>query len=123
MKSKFDFNHFMNRKQLKQKDAASLIGVSCGLVGMWASNKAVPSYEKIVRLIDNGATAEELFGKECADKLLQNSSGLSQFPPEMSNDPGILVAHQQGLEDFETKVATRVKTEILADLKNMGVIK
>ncbi len=123
MKSKFDFNHFMNRKQLKQKDAASLIGVSSGLVGMWASNKAVPSYEKIVKLIDNGATAEELFGKECADKLLQNSSGLSQHPAEMANKSDHLTGSQQGLEDIETKVAARVKTEILADLKTMGVIK
>ena len=123
MEPKFDFNHFMNRKKLKQKDAASLIGVSSGLVGMWASNKAVPSYEKIVKLIDNGATAEELFGKECADRLLQNSVGLPpQLPPEIANDPDFLAGHNQALEDIEAKIAARVKNEVLSDLKSKGVI-
>ena len=123
MEPKFDFNHFMNRKKLKQKDAASLIGVSSGLVGMWASNKAVPSYEKIVKLIDNGATAEELFGKECADRLLQNSVGLPlQLPPEIANDPEHAAGMEQGLKDIEAKIAARVKSEVLDTLKTKGLL-
>lgn len=119
MEPKFDFSHFMNRKLWKQKDAASIIGVSGGLVGMWASNKAVPSYEKIVKLIDNGISAEELFGKECADRLLQNSVGLPlQLPPEIANDPDF----QKGLQQsIDAKVSAAVKAE-LAALKSKGLL-
>ena len=86
---------------------------------MWASNKAVPSYEKIVKLIDNGISAEELFGKECADRLLQNSVGLPlQLPPEIANDPDF----QKGLQQsIDAKVSAAVKAE-LAALKSKGLL-
>ena len=113
MESKFDFNHFLNRKQLKQKDAASLIGVSSGLIGMWASNKAVPSYEKILKLIDKGITAEELFGKEYAEKLIANSSALP-LPPEIANDPDFLAGQNQALKDIEAKIEARITAKLKA---------
>ena len=69
MEAKFDFNRFMKRLGLKQKDAADLLKVSKGLVGMWA----LPSYDKTVRLIVKGITAQELFGDELGSFLLENS--------------------------------------------------
>lgn len=115
MEPKFDFSHFMNRKLWKQKDAASIIGVSGGLVGMWASNKAVPSYEKIVKLIDNGISAEELFGKELAEKLILNSSAIS-LSSKIANDPETSAGQQQALKDIESKIE-----RITATLKAKGI--
>lgn len=63
MDYKFDFNKFIHRKRMKQKDAATMVGVSIGLVGTWASGKALPSYEKVVKLIECGISAQELFGE------------------------------------------------------------
>ena len=73
MNANFDFNKFLKRKNYKQKDVAAAIKVSMGLVGTWASNKAVPSYKKIIRLIDAGITSQELFGEEIGSKLVENS--------------------------------------------------
>ena len=58
----FDFQKFVSRTRLKQREIAEKAGVSLGLVGMWASGKAKPSFETILKLIDCGITAEELFG-------------------------------------------------------------
>lgn len=82
MDAKFDFNKFLRRKNFKQKDAAAVVGVSMGLVGTWASNKAVPSYEKIIRLIDAGITSQELFGDEIGSKLVENSMKVINFDME-----------------------------------------
>ena len=73
----FDFQKFVSRTRLKQREIAEKAGVSLGLVGMWASGKAKPSFETILKLIDCGITAEELFGDECAEKLTKNS-GLTE---------------------------------------------
>lgn len=73
MDYKFDFNKFIHRKRMKQKDAATMVGVSMGLIGTWASGKALPSYEKVVKLIECGISAQELFGEELAAELLKNS--------------------------------------------------
>lgn len=73
MEPEFDFNKFLRRKGWKQKDAAAALGVSMGLVGTWASKKAVPSYEKVVRLIECGITAQELLGEHLGRMLLENS--------------------------------------------------
>lgn len=73
MDAKFEFNRFLHRKNLKQKDAAAMIGASMGLIGTWASGKAVPSYEKIAKLIECGISAQELFGEEVAAELMKNS--------------------------------------------------
>lgn len=48
-----------------------------GLVGMWASGKAKPSYDTILKLIECGITADELFGDEYAAKLSKNSGKTS----------------------------------------------
>ena len=52
-------------------------------VGMWSSGDSSPRYESICKLIMLGATAEELFGKECAEQLFMNSFGgsLPPIPP------------------------------------------
>ncbi|MCL2283242.1 MAG: hypothetical protein FWC26_07990 [Fibromonadales bacterium] len=41
---------------------------SPGLIGMYASQKSVPSYEKIELLLKLGMTIEEMFGQEAAEQ-------------------------------------------------------
>lgn len=71
----FDFQHFITRKKMKQREAADLLGVSVSYIGILASNPSKhPSYETIQKLIEAGITLEELFGKELAAKLIENSN-------------------------------------------------
>lgn len=116
MKPVFDFNKFLRRKNFKQKDAAAAVGASMGLIGTWAAKGAVPSYEKIAKLIDLDITAQELFGEELGNKLVQNSSVTP--PAELANDPDF----QKGLQQsIDAKVSAAVKAE-LAALKSKGML-
>jgi transcriptional regulator with XRE-family HTH domain len=62
----FNIGKFLARKGLTHSALAEKLNCSHGLVGMWASGKAVPSYEKCVELLQNGMTVSELFGEEVA---------------------------------------------------------
>lgn len=70
----FDFQSFLGRKKMKQREAADILGCSMGFVGMMASGKSKPSYETIIKLIDAGITVRELFGEEYAAKIIENSN-------------------------------------------------
>lgn len=74
MDIRFDFPKFTHRLKLKQREVSEKTGISAGLIGNWASGKAVPSYEKIGRLIEIGMTAQELFGEELGNLLVKNSA-------------------------------------------------
>lgn len=82
METRFDFQSFLLRTRLKQREVAEKTGVSSGLVGTWASGKARPSYETILKLIECGISASELFGKEAAQKLLSNSGMTAKISKE-----------------------------------------
>jgi len=56
------------------------------LLEVGRQKKSVPSYEKILQLIDLGMTAEELFGKELSDKLKANSFQSSTASQEEFDD-------------------------------------
>ncbi|MBR4348044.1 MAG: helix-turn-helix transcriptional regulator [Fibrobacter sp.] len=117
MEPKFDFGHYIDRKHWKQKDAVAALGVSTGLVGSWASGTAIPSYDKIVKLIGCGITAQELFGEELGNLLIENSlpaQPASVLPPEFVEG-----FREQLMEDFmkkglvpEEKVKEIVRQEI-----------
>ena len=79
MEPDFDFSKFLRRKNMKQREAASFVGASMGLIGSWASKKAVPSYEKAAKLIECGITAQELFGEELGCVLVNNSQPLGKL--------------------------------------------
>lgn len=79
MEPDFDFSKFLRRKNMKQKDAATAVGASMGLIGTWASKKAVPSYEKMAKLIECGITSQELFGEELGNLLVKNSQSFGML--------------------------------------------
>lgn len=85
MEPKFDFNSFLHRKKLKHREAAPFVGVSQSLVAAWASNRAVPSYESMGRLIEAGMTVTELFGEELSNRLKENDCCPSMEPPTRSD--------------------------------------
>lgn len=87
--TQFDINSMLRRKKLKMRELSEQTGISVGLIGMWASFKALPSYDKMMQLIDAGITAEELFGKEKAKILLENSK-------QQNLDPNF----QQGVKEM-----------------------
>jgi len=65
-----DMNSFLKRKNLKHKELAERLECSHALIGSYAYNSAVPSYENIVKLLKMGMTIEELFSKEVADNVV-----------------------------------------------------
>lgn len=108
MEPDFNFNKFLHRKNFKQKDAAAAVGASMGLIGTWAAKKAVPSYEKMAKLIDVGITAQELFGEELGSKLIENSSvssveGLSPEMQELLKHPDFVAGMKKAFSEIESK--------------------
>lgn len=65
-----DMNSFLKRKNLKHKELAEKLECSQALIGSYAYNSAVPSYENVAKLLNMGMTIEELFGKEIADNVV-----------------------------------------------------
>lgn len=126
MEPKFDFGHYIDRKHWKQKDAVAALGVSTGLVGSWASGTAIPSYDKIVKLIGCGITAQELFGEELGNLLIENSLPVqpaSVLPPEfLKAHPELMADIMAGLKEKglvpEEKVKEIVRQEIERLLPN-----
>lgn len=114
MELKFDFNRFLHRKQLKQKDAAQLVGASMGLIGTWAAGKASPSYEKMAKLIENGITAQELFGEELGGLLISNSANIPK-------DSDFLAGVEKAMSDMKTRGLIREEVEqAIAAMKAKG---
>lgn len=75
----FDFNKFMQRKGLKQQEAADLVGVSQATISNWCKGKT-PDMGMIEKLIGFGITAQEIFGDELGDQLFRNSA-VGTVPP------------------------------------------
>lgn len=111
----FDVTKFNNRKGWTIKDLAHRLFDKGGesRVGMWKSGDSNPRYEAILKLISLGATAEELFGKEYAEKLIANSSALP-LPPEIANDPDFLAGQNQAFKDIESKIEARITAKLKA---------
>lgn len=56
---------FCRRIGINQTELAEQCGVSKAVVSQWNSGKRFPSYESIRKLLELGATVEELFGIDC----------------------------------------------------------
>jgi len=64
----FNIGSFLARTGHTHESLAKKISCSPGLIGMYASQKSVPSYEKIEQLLKLGMTIEEMFGQEAAEQ-------------------------------------------------------
>lgn len=76
-----------NRKNISQKQLAADLNVSAGLVGLWETNKRIPSLESFILLIDYFAVS--------ADLLLENDRKLS--PGQYKNDPADSISASEKL--------------------------
>lgn len=86
------------------------------MITEWIKGKSLPTYKYLKKLSDIGMTAQEMFGEEIGNKLVQNSSVTP--PAELANDP----AFQKGLQQsIDAKVSAAVKAE-LAALKTKGLL-
>ena len=113
----FDVTKFNNRNGWTIKDLARRLFCNGGesRVGMWSSGNSNPRYEAILKLIDLGVTAEELFGKEYADKLLKNSLA-SPIQPEIDK---IHIDYQDPkFQELVEKALIRIE-----ERKRQGIIK
>lgn len=70
----FDINYFLRRNNLTFAELAKKINCTPGLIGMWASRRAFPSFDKCVRLIKLGMTFEEMFGTEIFENVELSST-------------------------------------------------
>lgn len=117
MDSELDWKKFLTRKGLKNSEAARLIGAAPAMITEWIKGKSLPTYKYLKKLSDIGMTAQEMFGEEIGNKLVQNSA--PSIPPELSNDPDF----QKGLQQsIEAKVSATVKTELEKILKQKGLL-
>jgi transcriptional regulator with XRE-family HTH domain len=60
------FISFRKRKGLTQTQVSEILGVSANTVSQWETGLRKPSYEIIHKLLELGATTEELFGIDCS---------------------------------------------------------
>jgi transcriptional regulator with XRE-family HTH domain len=84
------------------EDLAKKLDCSTGLIGMWTSGKSFASFDKCLKLLELGMTAEEMFGTEIYRKLT-----LSPELPE---------SEKENEKDFENRVC-----EILIKYHKNGI--
>lgn len=71
--SMFDCSGFLNRMGWVQRELSQKLECSQSTVAMWSSGKNAPPYPVILKLIELGATKEELFGEKHSRLLDENS--------------------------------------------------
>lgn len=114
-----DIDSFLNRTNKRKADLLRDLGMNpkSSLISAYISGASNPSYDVMLKLIELGITAQELFGEEIGSKLVQNSA--PSIPPELSNDPDF----QKGLQQaIDAKVSATVKTELEKILKQKGLL-
>jgi len=90
---------FMHRKNISQKSLAKSLKCTDSMISFIVSGRSSLTFDKIIKLIEMGATTIELFGEKDGKKLLENSGAM-------------------GLEkDFEEKVMA-----VLNKVSNSGTI-
>ena len=118
----FDVSSFIDRKRWTIADLANQLFESGGRsrVGMWKSGESSPRYAAILKLIDLGVTAEELFGKEYAEKLWKNSAALkSGDASDMFNSPEF----REGMANADNPEFNAEVQKVVMAMKAKGMIK
>ena len=101
----FDFEGFLVRTGRRRKDISRELGLKESTVGNWCTGTSTPNFATIVKLVQLGMTAQELFGSSLGRKLVDNSCGVAQIPPK-----------------FDTPEFRRGLERVIADMKANGII-
>lgn len=103
-----DVDSFLDRIKLSKADAMRKINgdPKSSLLTAYEKGRSNPSYDVIVKLIQMGITAEELLGKELANKLMENSGLVKPVPKDLSET-----------DDFKNAVQ-----DVILELKKNGKI-
>ena len=56
-----------------QEDLAGRLSIGTSTVGMWCTGKSFPKRPTIIKLIELGMNAREIFGEKAGDILVKNS--------------------------------------------------
>lgn len=67
-------NKFLARINSTQTALAKKVGATKVCVSQWSTGKCEPKVSALAALIEEGITAEEIFGKDIARRLMKNSS-------------------------------------------------
>ena len=79
------FENFLERKGIKGADIAKQFGINPASVSCWKIKKALPIFDKAVKLLEMGMTVQEMFGEELGNQIIKNSllsQGVSDIPEE-----------------------------------------
>ncbi len=79
-----DIEGFLDRLHIKGVELQKRLGLSSGAISQY-KNGNKPSYSMICKLIMEGITIDELFGKELADKLRENEKSRNGTPSTDKN--------------------------------------
>lgn len=113
-----DIDSFLERTNRSKAGLLRELGLDpkSSLISAYEKGRSNPSYDVCAKLIELGATAQELFGEELGSKLIQNSIAV---PAELANAPDF----QKGLQQsIDAKVSAAVKTELEKILKAKGIL-
>ena len=77
----FDCEKFLERKSWTIENLAEKLEISSATVLNWKNGRSFPKIETLLKLIDLGATIDELFGHDYAMKLASNTS--EAYKPEI----------------------------------------
>jgi transcriptional regulator with XRE-family HTH domain len=64
----FEITHFLKRNDFTFAELGEKLDCTPSLIGSWTSDRAFPSFDKCVKLLELGMTFEEMFGTELAEK-------------------------------------------------------
>ena len=77
----FDCEKFLERKSWTIENLSEKLELSSATVLNWKNGRSLPKIETLLKLIDLGATIDELFGNDYAMKLASNTS--EAYKPEI----------------------------------------
>ena len=77
----FDCEKLLERKSWTIENLAEKLELSSATVLNWKNGRSLPKIETLLKLIDLGATIDELFGHDYAMKLASNTS--EAYKPEI----------------------------------------
>lgn len=83
-----DVKRFLERVHMKGVELQKKLDLSSGAISQYNAGRAYPSYPVLCGMIEEGMNIYEMFGRELAEKLLENSGircGSGTAEPQSEN--------------------------------------